>query len=742
MSETRINFDALIPVNRSKQPLVKWKRFQSKLPTPREVAKWRDRFNGRIAGWALPTGKVSGIIALDFDGEIGVNTLQRLGLKPNIKTPGGGYHVWIESPDFKTRTGAFDDRWPGLELKGDGGYVVVYGRDIESKHSGSEPHIGDYEIISEIPITIWDLPDKELAAFITRKKEASIEDEIARLISGAIDLADKGRNNAGFWLACQLRDLGLSKDETTYELLENFLPETPEGNHAYTEEEIIASVASAFSKDSDKKDSGKKGPTNVSLTLLGLLNEQQHAFWHSEENSYLTTPEGINLEVYSKPLKEYLIHIFYSNKKQVLPRKALEELMDLISAKGKNDGNLFEPEIRIAWYKGTCYVDNLSTYYEISSKGYREVAETPIKFLRSKLMGPIPKPEESKDDGWNILHEFVNVEDREWPLFKSLILAAFMPGGGSYPIGVFTGSHGTGKSTAMSIIIDLVDPRYNIDAIRGTLPRDVRDLSILAKSSFVLSFDNESHITKTQSDMLAKLSTGGMFATRELYSNSNSAIFSHRRLTLINSIGDIVTESDLLDRSVIIEFPQIRKGKHLSEIQFWKSFKEKRPYILHSIFESVVEGCNNFFNSGFNSSIFISENIRLEDYVRWSLACGIGSFIDAYSLNNLKGPLIGVNGSLMGTLIFNIANREPNQNRIDRNEAMIKVLERQDLEGCTWIGRFSELFAIGEAEMSGWYKSTNGAMNGYKRVKADLAALGIQTIDIEKENQLWIGIRK
>src|SRR5262249_32777606 len=66
------------------------------------------------------------------------------------------------------------------------------------------------------------------------------------LLSRALSRASDGRNDAGFWLACQLRDNRYSLCEAE-SVLRQFAKLCPAGGHAYTEDEALASLESAYS---------------------------------------------------------------------------------------------------------------------------------------------------------------------------------------------------------------------------------------------------------------------------------------------------------------------------------------------------------------------------------------------------------------------------------------------------------------------------------------------------------------
>jgi hypothetical protein len=92
----------------------------------------------------------------------------------------------------------------------------------------------------------------------------------------------------------------------------------------------------------------------------------------------------------------------------------------------------------------------------------------------------------------------------------------------------------------------LVDP--NSAPLRSE-PRDARDLIIAANNSWVLAFDNLSHLPAWLSDALCRLATGGGFSTRELYTDSEEVLFDAVRTVILNGIEELAMRGDLLDRA-------------------------------------------------------------------------------------------------------------------------------------------------------------------------------------------------
>lgn len=116
-------------VPRGKQPLIPWVEFQERCATASEIRAWFKRWP--TANIAVVTGAISGIIVIDIDprhgGEAALLVLEgEVGPIPSTmeaKTGGGGRHLYFAYPGrpVGNRVGLR----PGIDLRGDGGIVVV-----------------------------------------------------------------------------------------------------------------------------------------------------------------------------------------------------------------------------------------------------------------------------------------------------------------------------------------------------------------------------------------------------------------------------------------------------------------------------------------------------------------------------------------------------------------------------------------------------------------------------------------
>lgn len=121
---------SVVPIRRrDKRPAIRWQGYQHRRATPDEVRAWFRQWPG--ANVAIVTGAVSGIIVLDVDPQHGGDaSLRRLEarhgpLPPTLEamTGGGGRHIYFAHPGgvVYNKVGLL----PGIDLRGDGGYVVA-----------------------------------------------------------------------------------------------------------------------------------------------------------------------------------------------------------------------------------------------------------------------------------------------------------------------------------------------------------------------------------------------------------------------------------------------------------------------------------------------------------------------------------------------------------------------------------------------------------------------------------------
>src|SRR5207253_9109386 len=177
---------------------------------------------------------------------------------------------------------------------------------------------------------------------------------------------------------------------------------------------------------------------------------------------------------------------------------------------------------------------------EVTGRGWRIVANPPVRFIRPRGLLPLSQP--ASGGCVAELRDYLNVSsDAAWQLAVAWLVAAFFPHG-PYPVLALHGEQGSAKSTMARLLRSLIDP--NAAPLRSE-PREARDLIISATNGWLVALDNLSHLPPWLSDALCRLSTGGGFATRELYTDSEEVIFDAQRPVILTGIEEVATRSDL-----------------------------------------------------------------------------------------------------------------------------------------------------------------------------------------------------
>jgi len=125
---------------RDKRPLVKWEGLQTARPSEADVRRWFAETPEANLG--IVTGRISGLVVVDIDSKHGGNeslaaeeaAAGPLPPGPEVITGGGGRHLYCRhpGPDIANRAGVR----PGIDLRGDGGYVVA----PPSLHPSGQPY--------------------------------------------------------------------------------------------------------------------------------------------------------------------------------------------------------------------------------------------------------------------------------------------------------------------------------------------------------------------------------------------------------------------------------------------------------------------------------------------------------------------------------------------------------------------------------------------------------------------------
>jgi len=180
----------------------------------------------------------------------------------------------------------------------------------------------------------------------------------------------------------------------------------------------------------------------------------------------------------------------------------------------------------------------------------------------------------------------------------TMMLPATFP----HPFLVFTGDQARGKSTTMKLLLQLVDPYAGAELM--SVGKDARDLIALCRDRHCIALDNISKLPFDE-DLLSKMYSGGIFAARQMTTNSElSKAHMPRLRVMMNGIGTFFSRSDLLSRCIFIEHPVLTQ-KDEQGYDLFQSTEEiegrwshKLPEALGSLLSAMAAGWKLYKDRG------------------------------------------------------------------------------------------------------------------------------------------------
>jgi putative DNA primase/helicase len=225
------------------------------------IEEWWRQYPDANVG--IATGAVSGIVVIDVDGDDGEKSAKEFGVPPTVTAiTGGGRHLIFATPETPIHN-AVRFR-PGLDARGDGGYIVA----PPSLHASGVRYRWD----SENGLGIDDLDPVPLPQpYVDVLKNGRPHGEVVTLRDDWVALLtqpilDGTRNDNVFSIAYGLLCEGLSSDSAAAIVLalNGHLCRPP-----LTETEVRSVVASAMKRKLDRQ---KQTPTTQTPAKLALRN--------------------------------------------------------------------------------------------------------------------------------------------------------------------------------------------------------------------------------------------------------------------------------------------------------------------------------------------------------------------------------------------------------------------------------------------------------------------------------------
>jgi hypothetical protein len=457
-------------------------------------------------------------------------------------------------------------------------------------------------------------------------------------------------------------------------------------------------------------DSSKTGKPKQADLLIALA--QQAELFHAVDGAAFAdvkvSDHRETWNVRSRGYRRWLSRLFFNQTGGAPSSEGLQAALNVIEASAHFDGPLRVVFVRVGGLDGKIYIDLCDETWraiEITPDGWRVIAEPPVRFRRAAGMKPLPLP--VSGGSIDLLRQFLNVaHDEEFILVVAWLLACFRERG-PYPVLLVNGEQGSAKSTFCALVRSLIDP--NSAPLRA-LPREDRDLFIAANNGHVLAFDNVSGMQAWISDTLCRLSTGGGFAVRKLYSDTDEELFDASRPTILNGIDSVITRPDLADRAIFLTLDPIADTERKPEHELLVAFERERPLIIGALLDGVARGLRELPHTR------LDRFPRMADFAVWAAACesafwSAGTFAVAYRDNrsDIIADVLDADAVASAVITF----METQKGVVTQNASFL-------------LGALGEIITTQQRKSKGWPDTPRALSSRLRRAAPFLRKAGIQ----------------
>jgi hypothetical protein len=364
----------------------------------------------------------------------------------------------------------------------------------------------------------------------------------------------------------------------------------------------------------------KKPPKKSAKRMLMDMAADKYAFGRDDSGrAFALARDGGPVAVSIPPLMRKLAAELYSETGDIVSRTAQSEVGAILEGQALSS----DPEtlsLRVGRESETGDIiidlgDATERYIRVNADGWSvsQTGDQTTVMFRRGIGLPLPRPRKCPPGREAMrlkrLRSLLNMSDENWHLLVGFMVTTFIPDI-PHPILYIKGVHGSAKSDAQDAIVMMLDPN---NATRRSLPRDERHWSQSAKASYVVSFDNVSHIQPWQSDKLCMAATGSGDVDRMLYTDDESIVTKLQRVLVFNGIGVTGIRSDLADRLLTVSLQPISKEARKKEADIKAEFEAAQPYVLGALLNVLSQAMSIHANG----EAEMDQYPRMADFAEW-----------------------------------------------------------------------------------------------------------------------------
>lgn len=330
----------------------------------------------------------------------------------------------------------------------------------------------------------------------------------------------------------------------------------------------------------------------------------------------------------------------YTDKYQSTIRTTdVNTALEALIAQSEACNEICEVATRIYQISGVIYYDlfNDNKIVRCDKNGVSIIEENELQdmlFLRNnfQIQQCSPNLKVPPENLLGILSTHFNIAEDHLLLFAVSLCSTFIPNI-NHPILIIEGEKGSGKSTMCRNLLNIINPTKKELLV---MPKDLSNLVTVLSNNYVACFDNIGSLNTEISNILCLATTGGTLSKRRLYTDNSEVSINIRRIVVLNGLSMQISQSDLMDRAIMLYLDRISEEKRRTELNLNARFEEDLPDLLGSIFNTVSKALSFYNKTKFKKLPRMADFCAYGYCLAESIEKGLGEkFVADYS-NNIR----------------------------------------------------------------------------------------------------------
>ena len=370
-------------------------------------------------------------------------------------------------------------------------------------------------------------------------------------------------------------------------------------------------------------------PRNEADKAYNLASEKIEVYTDQNHEPYIVIKINKHIIYFANrdEIKRLVIKWFIDKYKTTIRPTDVNTALETLYAQAENCNDIKDVATRIYQKNNMIYYD-LYNSNKIVACGKENVSikdETEIQdfyFIRDNFQIPqcIPNLKISSANLIDIISRHFNIAEQHSLLFAVCVCSTFIPNI-NHPILIIEGEKGSGKSTMCRNLLNIISPTKKELLV---MPNDTNNLVTVLSNNYLACFDNIGTLSTEHSNTLCLAVTGGTLSKRKLYTDNAEISINIRRIVVLNGLALQISQSDLIDRSIMLYLNRISEENRNTESNINTNFTRDLPDLLGSIFNTI------------SNALSLYEHTKLNNLPRMADFCAIGYCI-AESIKEGKG---------------------------------------------------------------------------------------------------------